>query len=100
MCKCSSDNTVYFWSLEKEVFLPSTTSLPKGFGFFSGCAVAFSRSKILFIGGHRLKNGLDNVPTYLIKYPPNDQVVEFNLEKNKWNFLSTVTLPNSYVRTD
>ena len=101
MCKCSSDNTVYFWSFEKEVFLPSTASLPKGFGLFTGCPVAISKSKILLIGGHWLKSDLENYAQYahyaqydyLIRYPPNNQVVEYDLEKRKWNFLQDVTLP-------
>ena len=31
---------------------------------------------------------------YFIKYPPNNQVVEYDLEKGKWNFLQDVTLPS------
>ena len=82
--------------MEKEVFLSSTSFLPKGFAFISGCSVSIDRTKILLIGGHHVRKDAGTINEYVVNHPPNNQVVEFDFMNKKWNFRQEV--PISFVR--
>ena len=78
------------------MFLSSTASLPKGFAFISGCAVLIDRTKIILIGGHHVQKNAGTINEYVVNYPPNNQVVEFDFMNKKWNFRQEV--PILFVR--
>ena len=82
--------------MEKEVFLSSTSSLPKGFAFINGCSVSIDRTRILLIGGHHVRKDVGTINEYVVNHPPNNQVVEFDFKNKKWNFRQEV--PISFVR--
>ena len=79
------------------MFLSSTSFLPKGFAFISGCTVSIDQTKILLIGGHHVrKEAAGNNNEYVVNHPPNNQVVEFDFMNRKMNFRQEV--PISFVR--
>ena len=82
--------------MEKEVFLSSSSSLPKGFAFINGCSVSIDRTKTLLIGGHHVRKDAGTINEYVVNHPPNNQVVEFDFMNKKWNFRQEV--PISFVR--
>ena len=94
-CKCRKNDLLHFWSMKKESFIPSTITLPQGFGFLTGCTASLDRNKVILIGGHHVKKLYEiRLHEYVIKYPPNDQVVEFDFMKKKWSELPNVPLSN------
>ena len=82
--------------MKKEVFVQSTLSLPPGFAFLNGCSIPIDRTKILLIGGHHVRKEEESMNDYVVRYPPNNQVVVFDIEKKKWTFQQKV--PISIVR--
>ena len=97
-CKCIKSWNVNLWSIKKEVFLPSITMLPKGFAFLTGCSTAIDRNRIILIGGHYVLTyqgtTLSANSEMIVKYPSNDQVVEFNTLNRKWTYLQKVPISN------
>ena len=92
-CKCFKNVKIHFWSMKKEIFIPSTNTLPFGFGFLTGCTASLDRNKVLLIGGHHVKTMFNQgLHEFLVKHPANDKVLEFNIETRKWTILPNVPL--------
>ena len=92
-CNCFKNVKIHFWSMEKEIFIPSTNTLPFGFGFLTGCTASLDKNKVLLIGGHHVKTMFNQgLHEFLVKHPANNKVLEFNIETRKWTVLPNVPL--------
>ena len=100
-CNCSRSNNLFIFSTKRAVSIPHDVRFPSGFGFYSGCHVTLNTQKILMIGGHYMtwnEHQFENheqlaLPEeYFVRNPPNNQVIQLDVLKNKWHLLPNVPI--------
>ena len=94
-CSCDATFDAQLWSKEKLSWnsKPAELRFPNYFSMITGCAVAISKYKVVFIGGHHTIKAFTITPDgehYPIQKPINNQVIEYNFEIHAWNKLSDI----------